>query len=207
MRPSYASEVKGAMAWSQMLSKLGGEVQIDDAFIPAGKRMGGKADVLGRGTEDAPFIVAISSTRMAIRATSDASGGTYEEFASWHVSRRAHILADDWGGIKAGMVGWDNIERRKFNASSEEASLPAVHHAISNFKSMILGTHHGVTFSHLQEYCDQFSWRYCHRQGDAFADLLYDIVRWPHTSKHLLSNLMSVQEPMGSKEFKETYSN
>ena len=72
---------------------------------------------------------------------------------------------------------------------------------------MILGTHHGVTFSHLQEYCDQFSWRYCHRQGDAFADLLYDIVRWPHTSKHLLSNLMSVQEPMGSKEFKETYSN
>ena len=187
--------MRGAMAWSQMLCRVGGPVQLDDAYVSAGGRMGGKA---GRGTSEVPFVVAVSPTRMAVRATSDVSGGTYREFASWHVSRGASVSADDWSGIGAGLAGWDGLVRRAFDEGDAEASLPAAHHAISNLKAVVLGTHHGVTASHLQEYCDQFSWTYNHRGGDAFADLLADMVRWPHTPKRLLPAVMAVQPPGGS---------
>jgi len=53
---------------------------------------------------------------------------------------------------------------------------------ISNYKSWLCGTFHGVSVDRLQEYSDNFSFNYSHRRGDPFADLLFELVRWPHVS-------------------------
>jgi hypothetical protein len=68
---------------------------------------------------------------------------------------------------------------------------------ISNFKSWLAGTFHGVSVGRLQEYCDEFSWRYCHRVGDALADLLAEIARWPHVA---LSEIRSYRVAMTAHE-------
>ena len=60
------------------------------------------------------------------------------------------------------------------------ASLPAVHHCISNLKAKLQGTCHGVTAARIQEHLDEFGWKYSHRRGDQLADLLAELVRWPH---------------------------
>lgn len=180
--------MRGAMAWSQMLARACGRVEVDEGYVSAG----GDGGSFGRGTSDAPFVVAVSPSVMAVRAVSDTNGGTYREFARWHVSRAADVSADGWAGVAAGMAGWEGLSRR---GDGPAGALPAAHHAISNLKAMVAGTHHGVTAAHLQEYCDQFAWRYNRGDGDAFAELLRDAVRWPHTPKRGLSALMAAQPP------------
>jgi len=43
-------------------------------------------------------------------------------------------------------------------------ALPRVHRAISNLKSWLQGTHHGVSPKHLQPYLDEFAFRFNHRR-------------------------------------------
>ncbi|MBT9625030.1 transposase [uncultured Ruminococcus sp.] len=49
--------------------------------------------------------------------------------------------------------------------SPEKDMLRHLHTAISNMKSMIEGTYHGVTKEHLQEYLDEFCFRYSRAFG------------------------------------------
>ena len=135
----------------------------------------------GSGKTDAPVLVAVSASSCVIRATSDSTQGTLEEFASAHVSRNHEVRCDGHGANLALLGGWPNVVARKSAGDGDsEDSLPTVHHIISNFKAMLAGTHHGVSVGRLQEYYDQFSWRYSHRLGDALLDLLRELVRWPH---------------------------
>ena len=93
--------------------------------------------------------------------------------------------------------GWD---LRMGRSGSGKGALPAAHHVISNFKSWLAGTFHGVSVERLQEYADEFGWRYSHRRGDALSDLLGELVRWPHVS---LSEIRECRVAMGPHEAPE----
>lgn len=152
--------IRSACAGEAARVVLSGEVEIDDAYI------GSKGRVCGRGTSQAPFIVAAERRRgggLAIRAVSDCSGATYRAFARDHVSKASHVRSDGWSGTAAGLRGWPGLEQRAFDAADPDASLPPAHHVISNFKAHVLGTYHGVRSAYLQSYVDEFSWRYNHR--------------------------------------------
>lgn len=56
-------------------------------------------------------------------------------------------------------------------AASIKAQDP-VHALLSNFKSHIQGTYHGITQDRLQSYADEFCWRYNHRGMKAKFELL-----------------------------------
>lgn len=154
---------------------LSGELELDDAYIGKG---GG---LRGRGTDKAPFIAAAERARggkLAIRVTADCSGASYKEFAKWHISKSARIRTDGWKGAKGGLKEWEGHDPRAFDGGDEDARLPLVHHAISNFKAHVQGTYHGVTRDRLQSYADEFCWRYNHRGMKAkFELLLGDLLR------------------------------
>lgn len=195
---SMVRRIRAAMGSSMALRRVGGDwVEVDGAHVPCGNWEGSGVRRPGSGTTDAPVLVAVSATGCVLRACSDSNGSSMAEFASAHVSRGHEVRCDDHGANLALVGGWDAVMRRSASAGDSEASLPAVHHVISNFKSWLAGTFHGVSVARLQEYCDEFSWRYCHRLGDAFADLLSDLVRWPHVA---LSEVRSLRVAMPAHE-------
>lgn len=91
--------------------------------------------------------------------------------------------------------GWDAVRRKDARGGDSEESLPVVHHAISNLKAWLSGTFHGVSVRRLQEYCDEFGWRYCHRRGGALADLLGELARWPHVALSEIRSCRVAMEP------------
>ena len=158
---------------------LSGSVELDDFFLAARDRT--KRRQAGRGTDEQPMICAVERRgegeapgRCVIRVVADCSGATYRQFAEEHVSRDAYVRADGWGGIRAGLAEWESLDQRAFDADDPDASLPTVHHLISNFEAWALGTFHGLSITYLQSYADEFSWRYSHRAGDATSELLAD---------------------------------
>lgn len=165
--------IRSACAKEAAQTVLSGEVEVDDAYI------GSKGKMRGRGTQKAAFIVAAERRRgggLALRAVSDCSGATYRAFARDHICGSSHVRSDDWSGTCAGLKGWPGLDQRKFDASDADASLPLVHHVISNFKAHVVGTYHGVRQPYLQSYMDEFSWRYNHRGcGCKMALLLRDV--------------------------------
>lgn len=94
------------------------------------------------------------------------------------------------------MAGWMGLEQKIFREDDPDALLPVVHHVISNLKSFVQGTFHGVSKEHLQGYLDEFSWRYCHRADRSkFASLLSDLIAGSKLGKPQLTELLSVQPP------------
>lgn len=150
---------------------------MDDFFLAARDRS--KKRESGRGTDEQPMIAAVQRTsrgrgRCVIRVVPDCSGATYGRFAEEHLDRSAHVRTDGWKGVTGGLKGWPGLDQRKFDETDADASLPTVHHLISNFQSWALGTFHGLSLQRLQSYADEFSWRYSHRGTDATTALLAD---------------------------------
>ena len=187
--------LRTAMGFAMSLCKVGGEyVEVDGAHVACGND-GTSVTPPGSGKTDAPVIVAASSDRCVIRATSDSNGATMEEFASAHVSRNHQVRCDLHGANNTLVGGWDVLARKSEADGDSEASLPRAHHILSNLKSWLVGTFHGVSVSRLQEYCDEFSWAYCHRKGDPLADLLAELVRWPHVKLEVIRGCRTAMEP------------
>lgn len=185
--------IRGSMAERGAFNALDGEVEIDDAYL--GSPGEGLA---GRGTDRAPFIVAVNRGKggCSMRAVSDCKSGSYLEFGSWHLARSSHVRADGWAGCRRGLAGWPGLDQKAFSADEKDASLPVVHHLISNFKALAVGTYHGIARDRLQGYLDEFSWRYCHRADPCkFASLLTDVISSAKRTSSQLDKLLFVQLP------------
>ena len=183
--------IRAMMAEDACSVILSGEMELDDAYIGSG---GG---LRGRGTDKQPFIAGVERARgggLAIRVTADCSGASYREFADWHIDGSAHIRTDGWSGAKAGLRDLAGHDPKAFDAADGDASLPLVHHAISNFKALLEGTYHGVTPDRLQSYADEFCWRYNHRGKKAkFELLLADLCRRAHRPRRAIPLLFMPQ--------------
>ena len=108
-------------------------------------------------------MVAVSGSSLCARAVSDLAAGSLDEFFRQHVSRRCEVRTDGARSQSRLAGGWDVVARPSARDGDSEASLPAVHHAISNLKAKLAGTFHGVSWGRMQEHLDEFSWKYCHR--------------------------------------------
>jgi transposase-like protein len=179
--------IRRAMAAEGGTDVLDVEVELDDAYIGAS---GGRR---GRGTSKTPFIVAVERLqggRAAMRVAEGINGNVYERFARDHVGYSAHIRADAASVIRAGLARWGGLECAPFDAHDPEASLPTVHHVISNFKAFIQGTFHGVGRKYLQDYMYEFSYRYGRRrEAGIFEMLLKDMCASGHSTLWEVKNL------------------
>jgi hypothetical protein len=167
------------------------EIELDDAYIGATK-VGSKR---GRGTTQAPFIAAVEKGkrgRCVLRTTRDLKSTTCKMFAREHICLSSHIRTDGYSALRSGLSCWPGLDPKVFDADDEDGALKTVHHIISNFKNMVIGTYHGVTREYLQSYMDEYCWRYAHRHDrSAFLALVDDMCR--HTCKR--TGLLEVFAP------------
>ena len=135
---------------------------MDDAFV--GGRQPGKR---GRGAEGKkPVIFAVEWREngmgfMAARVVERVNSEQVREFAK-RISQNSEIRTDAFSALR--VLGETHCHQAKVTPPEQvEKWLPKVHIVISNFKSFLKGTFRGVSHRYLQEYIDEFVFRFNRR--------------------------------------------
>lgn len=169
--------MRHAMAKRDKQYKLSGFVEMDEMFIGApteGKKR-------GRGTEQTSVLVAVSflpdqkgSEYMGfakLKAVKDIDAPTVVQFAKDVIEPGTTVRTD-------GLSVYPALEKHSFVHEARPVKkrkahllLPHVHTYISNLRSFIMGTHHGLGELHLQQYLDEFCYRFNRRRR---ANELFD---------------------------------
>jgi transposase-like protein len=152
-------KLRTAMGHQDSLYRLHGVIELDDALI-GGKRSGKR----GRGAAGkTPIIVACEHNDgrpgfVAMEVVKAVTHETTRSFAQRHLALGQQIRTDALSALNVLAEGHQHIARI---TPPEQASewLPWVHVVISNFKTFILGTYHGISEKYVQEYLDEFTYR------------------------------------------------
>lgn len=157
-------KMRHAMADRDSVYRLGGLVELDDAFV-GGRRSGGKS---GRGAEGkTPILVAVESRDkkagfIAMETTPSVSAGNIRQFARRHLLPWQTTRTDGLMALRV-LGETQQHEGRVTPPEQVDEWLPWMHIAIGNLKAYLLGTYHGVTGKYLQEYLDEFVYRFNRR--------------------------------------------
>ena len=162
-------------------SKLTGEVEVDETPI-GGKQAGLKG---GRQRKDRKALLTAVAVerhlkplrpdgtapphanylgRLRLEVVPDASQATLGAFIERNVEPGSTIISDAWQGYD-GLAGSGYSHLSFSQAAMKRAGLepdavPGVHRVVSNLKTWLRGTHHGVGADHLDHYLDEFVFRF-----------------------------------------------
>jgi len=157
------SKVREAMGHRDSLYRLSGTIELDDAFL-GGKHKGKR----GRGAEGkTPVIVACENRHkkagfIAIEAVEKIDFATVNYFVKKHLLTNQKVRTDGFSALT--IINKTQLHIPKVTPSElVDEWLPWVHIAIGNLKAFLLGTFHGVTSRYLQEYINEFCYRFNRR--------------------------------------------
>ncbi len=169
-------------------AKLTGTVEVDETFI-GGPRPG----VAGRGALGKTLVAgAIEYTpagwgRARLHVIPDASTRSLREFVTAHIEKGATVISDGFASYPGALDGYTH-ERVSVSASGLPAHemLPAVHRLFALVKRMIEGTYQGAgTTAHLQEYLDEFVFRFNRRHSKQRGMVFYRLLQRAVTRDHV----------------------
>ncbi len=162
--------MRHAMAKRDRQYLLSGFVEMDEMFI-GGPTEGKKR---GRGTEQTPVLVAVSFLPdkkgneymgfAKLKAVKTIDAPTIVAFAKDVIEPGATVRTDGFTVYPALQKHGFVHEARPVKQRKAHLLLPHVHTYISNLRSFILGTHHGLGEMHLQQYLDEFCYRFNRRK-------------------------------------------
>jgi len=154
--------------------RIHGKVEMDETFV--GSPKSGKR---GRGAEGKTIVLGaievlparekrIRSGRLRMRVVPDAKGKTIVAFANESVEPGSLIFSDD-------LSSYDILAKHGYrHRVVSPDGLDRIHMSFGNFKTWILGTHHGVSSKHMQAYVNEFVFRHNRRSNPngGFSDHL-----------------------------------
>lgn len=148
-----------AMGDQNSLYKLRGIIELDDAFV-GGKRAGKR----GRGAEGKTAILVACEHNhgkpgfIAMKAVAGITQDSVRQFAQQSIDPGQTVNTDAFAALKVLTEDHHHVAKVTPPEMASEW-LPWVHVVISNFKSYLLGTYHGVSGRYMQEYLDEFCYR------------------------------------------------
>ena len=159
--------LRRAMADRDRSYWLSGLIEVDDALV-GGRRPGKR----GRGAEGrTPVLLAVENHgRCAgyLAAQALPTGLNQEAvraFARRHIGPEAALRSDALGALRS--LGEHHAHEARVTPPDQATQwLPKVHLIIANLKRFILGTFHGVSRKYLQDYVDEFVYRFNRRQWE-----------------------------------------
>jgi transposase-like protein len=161
-------KLRAAMGERDARYRLTDLIELDDALV-GGRRSGGKR---GRGAEGkTPILVAVENRGeragfVAIEVTPSVSLDTVKGFVERHIAHDQFVRSDALGALRSVAETQHHAPRVTPPAKAGEW-LPWVHVVIGNLKAFLLGTYHGVSPTYLQEYLNEFCYRFNRRQWEA----------------------------------------
>ena len=178
---------------------LKGTVEADEAFV-GGRRRGGRQR--GRGSPNKTIVSGVVERRphtagaLALMPVADNSWASLGPAVRGAIEG-AHttVVTDDWAGYwPLASQGVDH--RPEVQGPPERAAelLPWAHVVISNLKTWLRGTFHGVSHKHLPRYLQEFTYRFNRRWRE--KELFFYLTRRAVQAKPLPYSRL-VAEPAG----------
>lgn len=172
-------------------NKLTGKVEIDETFV-GGVREGKR----GRGAGNkAVVVIAVEilpkgTGRVRLKKMPDASGNNLLSFIQENIESGSTIITDGWKGYsQLQNKGYKHTIQKQLVATNDEEMLPNAHRVAALLKRWLLGTHQNFTSrSRLQEYLDEFTFRYNRRKSNSRGLLFYRIIDQAMKQKPISSN-------------------
>lgn len=157
-------KIRTAMAHRDSMYRLVNElIECDDAYI-GGKKPGKR----GRGAKGKkPIVVAVENKGnkagfVAMEAVENLCGKEIKRFLDRHLEKGQPVRTDAFRAMN--IINETYKHEKKVAPAQEGASwLPLVHIVIGNLKKFLNGTFHGVSHIYLQEYLDEFCYRFNRR--------------------------------------------
>lgn len=148
-----------AMGDQNRLYQLEGVIELDDAFV-GGKRPGKR----GRGADGKTAILVACEHNdgkpgfVAMKAVEQVTQENVRAFAQEAIAPQQQLHTDAFAALR--VLAEDHRHIAKVTPpEAVDNWLPWVHIVISNFKSYLLGTYHGISGRYVQEYLDEFCYR------------------------------------------------
>jgi transposase-like protein len=153
-------KIRSAMGERDTQYVLDGYVEVDDAFF------GGASDSKqpGRGTDKTLVLVGLSLDEkqrpafVKMQCVPNMKSENIKAFAQVNFSKDAIVATDGYTSYKPLAKLYKHIGK-----SRDERHLKWLHIVISNAKSFIQGTYHGLDALHLQAYLNEFCFRFNRR--------------------------------------------
>lgn len=161
---SVLHKIRSAMGSRDCLYKLGGSVEMDEAFF-GGKHEGKR----GRGSENKTLVgVALqlddlgNPQYLKMKVIPDSKGDTLLGFARENILPGSVIHSDALKSYNALSEEYVT-DMQKYDPEAESGYLKWLHVMISNIKANIEGAYHGLEGTYLQRYLDEFCYRFNRR--------------------------------------------
>lgn len=163
-------------------SRLAGTVEVDETWV-GGKQAGLKGGRQRKDRKALMVAVAVerrekSLGRLRLEVVPDDSAATLRAFIARNIAPGSTVVSDAWSGY-TGLAAKDYTHQSLSQSAMKRAGLegdavPGVHRVVSNLKTWLLGTHHGVGADHLDHYLNEFVFRFNRRHHPmaGFARLL-----------------------------------
>jgi len=158
-------KIRNAMGQRDGMYLLQGSVEMDDAFFGAPSE-GGKR---GRGTDKTPVVIGLSLgennrpeyVRAQVIETVD--GESLLEFAEKTVMKGSEIRSDGYPSYNKLSKNGYRLVSEVFDPKEKPEHMKWLHVIVSNIKTFLLGTYHGIGSEHMQAYLDEFCYRFNRR--------------------------------------------
>lgn len=160
-------KIRTAMGHRDSVYRLTELIEVDDARV-GGRRSGGKR---GRGAEGkTPVLVAVENRGeragfVAMQAVGSLNQQTVHDFVCRRVAAGQQVRSDALGALNS-IAHTQHHEPRVTPPDQAGVWLPWVHVAIGNLKTFLLGTYHNVSKNYLQEYLNEFCYRFNRRDWE-----------------------------------------
>jgi transposase-like protein len=176
--------IREAMQSAEENILLQGIVELDDTYF-GGPGTGGKR---GRGTKKTKVLAAVSKDergrpqKLKLRVVDDIKGKTVGKFAADCIVEGSIIESDAFHSYRKPLKEKWLHRWQVYDADGEV--LAWLHTIISNMKTFVQGTFHGLDKKHLQRYLDEAVFRFNRRyeQPSLFDQLLSSVVSTPPIS-------------------------
>jgi len=161
--------------------RLAGVVEVDESYLGGneqgvlGRHIAGKALVVVAAEEDGRGI-----GRIRLRHIPDASAARLIPFIEDSIEPGSTVHTDGWYGyLPLRTAAYQHrISNQKGHSERASELLPRVHQVFSLRKRWLLGTHQGaVAGEHLQDYLDEFAFRFNRRKSRSRGKLFYRLVQ------------------------------
>jgi len=158
-------KIRHAMAHRDSYYKLAGLVEMDDTYIGSKK-----SGIRGRGARGkSKVVVAVENIKnkpgyAKMERVENLKGKTISCAFDNHLEGETVLRTDSCRSYNALISG--QRKHQPVNVSAGEDPLfflPWVHMLISNVKSNIIGTYHGVSIKHIARYLSEFCYRFNRR--------------------------------------------
>lgn len=165
---TMSHKIRKAMGERDSNYLLSGIVEIDDSFF-GGARAGSKR---GRGTDKTPVIFSLSLNKkgrpgyVCAQVVERVDGETVRQVANSHIAPGCTLRSDCLPAYNSLSADGYQHKPEIFEHNENPEHLKWIHIVISNAKSFIAGTYHGLSNTHLQAFLDEYCFRFNRRKWD-----------------------------------------